>query len=146
MPLIHVYVPEGVVDTRTKAELGQRLALSLLEIEKVPDSPTARAMSWVFWHEMPEGSWVVPDGAPAGSTPIRCLVEVVAPAGLLDAGQKEATIQRLTADLLTHGSIPDTIETRLRVWIVVREVPDGSWGVAGCVAPSSMILSGLRSQ
>ena len=79
-----------------------------------------------------------------GAGPPRCLIEVVAPAGLLDAGQKEAAIQRLTQEMLGGWSAGDSIETRVRTWVVVREVPEGSWGVAGCVAPSAVILSGLR--
>ena len=142
MPLIHLYVPEGLVTAQAKRAIGERLAVALLDVERIPDSPAARAMSWIFWHDMPEDCWMVPGTEGAG--PPRCLIEVVAPAGLLDAGQKEAAIQRLTQEVLGGWGAGDSIETRVRTWVVVREVPEGSWGVAGCVAPSAMILSGLR--
>jgi phenylpyruvate tautomerase PptA (4-oxalocrotonate tautomerase family) len=140
MPLLHVYVPHGLLDSRTKSELAERLTTTLLEVERIPNSPAARAMSWIFWHEMPNGTWCVSSSDPAQA---RCLVEVVAPLGFLDAKQKQAAISRLTADVASHWGAPDTIESRLRIWIIIREVPEGSWGVAGHVAPSAVMMSGL---
>src|SRR5262245_23301134 len=101
-------------------------------------------MSWIFWHDMPEACWMVPgtaaptsqarrhappprgvSGGPRppdedGAGPPRCLIEIVAPAGLLDAGQKEAAIQRLTQEVLGGWAAGDSIETRVRTWVVVR--------------------------
>jgi phenylpyruvate tautomerase PptA (4-oxalocrotonate tautomerase family) len=140
VPLLHVYVPKGLVAPETRRALGVKMTTTLLEVERIPDNEAARAMSWVLWHEMAEVAWIVPGLDP--STP-RCLVEVIAPSGLLDASQKEAAVQRLTADIVAAWSAPDSMEARLRVWVIVRDVPDGSWGVAGFIAPSAVIKSGL---
>jgi phenylpyruvate tautomerase PptA (4-oxalocrotonate tautomerase family) len=73
----------------------------------------------------------------------RCLVEVVAPDGLLRADQKATLVRRLTEDIASVCPDFAPMEAKLRIWIVVRDVPDGSWGVAGFIASASVIKSGL---
>ncbi len=126
MPMIQVTLPEGVLTDQTRADLQQTLAATLLTWEGAPDTAFFRAQAWCLVNEVPAGAFVTAeDGAP------RFRVDVTVPAGALSERRKAGLVEQVTADIATAAGLGDA--DRLRVWVLIHEQPDGTWGAAGAI-------------
>ena len=54
------------------------------------------------------------------------MVEVTVPDGALSDRRKAGLVEEVTGDVLEATGWGD--EAALRVWVLIREVPDGNWG------------------
>jgi len=55
MPILHVYVTEGLLNTEQKGRLFEGLTQAVLRGEGAPDNPKTRSVTWVFLHELKKG-------------------------------------------------------------------------------------------
>jgi phenylpyruvate tautomerase PptA (4-oxalocrotonate tautomerase family) len=96
MPMIEMYVPEGVLDEETRRTLHERVGRQVLEVEGADydETPAARALTWMFITELPAGSWSV-GGELVGSEQPRFLTRVSVPPGSLDDERRAEVVARV---------------------------------------------------
>ena len=126
MPMIRLTVPSGALTEEGRASVQRDLAAVLLRWEGAPDTAFFRAQAWSYLVELPEGAQTTAeDDAP------RFLVEVTVPQGALSERCKAGLVEDATKTVLgAAGLSPDEV---LRVWVLVHEQADGTWGAGGSV-------------
>jgi phenylpyruvate tautomerase PptA (4-oxalocrotonate tautomerase family) len=128
MPIIDLTYPEGALTPDTRAELVDELTTVLLRAERAPDTEFFRNVTWVYVHELPEGG-VLAAGKPVAAPTFR--VEVTTPEGALSDRRRKELVAEATRAVREAAAIPE--EEALRVWVLCREIDEGSWGAAGHV-------------
>ena len=85
-----------------------------------------RAQAWSHLVELPEGAQTT-----AEDDEPRFLVDVTVPQGALSERRKAGLVEEATKTVLGAAGLgPDDA---LRVWVLVHEQPDGTWGAGGAV-------------
>ncbi len=134
MPLIDLELPADAVPARAGA-LVDELTVSLLRARGVPDTPASRAQVWTFLRSAD----LFVGGTPAAEP--RYVVRVaVVQGGVTDPG-RERMVAEMTASVVRHTDLDEAEADR--VWVLVEEVADGSWGAGGRIvrlADSQAIL------
>ncbi|MDL2078388.1 tautomerase family protein [Streptomyces sp. GXMU-J15] len=126
MPMIRLTVPAGSLTDEGRRTVQQDLARALLKWEGAPDTAFFRAQAWSFLAELREGAQVTAeDAAP------RFLVEATVPQGALSERRKAGLVKDATRVVLHAAGLGE--EEALRVWVLVHEQPDGTWGAGGAV-------------
>ncbi|MEU9213478.1 tautomerase family protein [Streptomyces sp. NPDC048415] len=126
MPMIRLTVPTGSLTEEGRTTIQRDLAAVLLRWEGAPDTAFFRAQAWSYLTELPEGAQTTAeDDAP------RFLVEVTVPQGALSERRKAGLVQDATKTVLTAAGLAQ--DDALRVWVLVHEQPDGTWGAGGSV-------------
>ncbi|MFG3550927.1 4-oxalocrotonate tautomerase family protein [Streptomyces sp. NPDC047725] len=126
MPMIRLTVPTGALTDQGRARVQQDLAAVLLRWEGAPDTAFFRAQAWSYVTELPEGAQkTAEDDAP------RFLVEVTVPQRALSERRKAGLVEEATATVLSAAGLP--ADQALRVWVLVHEQPEGTWGAGGSV-------------
>jgi phenylpyruvate tautomerase PptA (4-oxalocrotonate tautomerase family) len=139
MPMIQLTVPAGVLPVEERRKLQNALAATLLRWEGAPDTAFFRAQAWSRVDEVPEGAF----GALEDDLP-RFRVDVTVPAGALSDRRKQGLITEVTADVLAAAGLGEA--DGLRVWVLVHEQPEGTWGAAGQVVRFSELAALAREQ
>ncbi|MGW0460243.1 tautomerase family protein [Streptomyces tendae] len=139
MPMIRLTIPTGALTDEGRATIQRNLAAVLLRWEGAPDTPFFRAQAWSLLTELPEGALVTAeDDAP------RLLVEVTVPQGALSERRKAGLVEEATSTVLAAaGLAPDE---GLRVWVLVHEQPDGTWGAGGSVIRYADLINLAKGQ
>ncbi|MFJ3305897.1 4-oxalocrotonate tautomerase [Streptomyces sp. NPDC086549] len=126
MPMIRLTVPAGALTEEGRTTVRRELAAVLLRWEGAPDTPFFRAQAWSYLVELPEGAQTTAeDDAP------RFLVEVTVPEGALSERRRAGLVGDATAAVLAAAGLGQG--DSLRVWVLVHEQPDGTWGAGGSV-------------
>lgn len=126
MPMIRLTVPVGALTEEGRATVQRDLAAVLLRWEGAPDTAFFRAQAWSYLVELPDGTQTTAeDDAP------RLLVEVTVPQGALSERRKTGLVEDATKTVLAAAGL--TADDALRVWVLVDEQPDGTWGAGGSV-------------
>jgi phenylpyruvate tautomerase PptA (4-oxalocrotonate tautomerase family) len=124
MPKIQLTVPAGALTAEAHRDLQKSLAATLMRWEGVPDTPFFRASAWSYVIELPEGAQAtVEDHEP------RFLVEATVPQGALSQGHKEGLVREVTKLVLEAAGLAES--DGLRVWVLIHEQAEGSWGIGG---------------
>jgi len=124
MPQIQLTAPAGALTDEGRATIQKTLAGVLLKWEGAPDSTFFRAQAWSYLHELPAGAQVT-----AEDDQPRFRVDVTVPAGALSDRRKSGLVEEATQAVLAAAGL-DAGEA-LRVWVLVNEQPDGTWGAGG---------------
>lgn len=126
MPMIRLTVPSGSLTEEGRRTVQRDLAAVLLRWEGAPDTAFFRAQAWSYLVELPEGAQTTAeDDVP------RFLVEVTVPQGALSERRKAGLVQDATRTVLAAAGLSE--DEVLRVWVLVQEQPDGTWGAGGSV-------------
>ncbi|MFF3849771.1 4-oxalocrotonate tautomerase [Streptomyces sp. NPDC002328] len=126
MPMIRLTAPAGALTERGRGSVQRELAAVLLRWEGAPDTAFFRAQAWSYLVELPEGAQTTAeDDAP------RFLVEVTVPQGALDEHRIAGLVEEATQTVLAAAGLG--ADGALRVWVLVHEQPDGTWGAGGSV-------------
>ncbi|MFH8294878.1 4-oxalocrotonate tautomerase family protein [Streptomyces sp. NPDC018059] len=126
MPMIRLTVPVGALTEEGRTTVQGDLAAVLLRWEGAPDTAFFRAQAWSYLVELPEcAQRTAEDDAP------RLLVEVTVPQGALSERRKTGLVEDATKTVLAAAGL--TADDALRVWVLVHEQPDGTWGAGGSV-------------
>ncbi len=126
MPMIRLTVPTGALTDQGRTTVQRDLAAVLLRWEGAPDTAFFRAQAWSYLVELPEGAQTT-----AGDDAPRFLVEVTVPQGALSERRKAGLVEEATKTVLAAAGLgPDDAP---RVWVLVHEQPDGTWGAGGSV-------------
>lgn len=124
MPKIQLTVPAGALTDEGRATVQADLARTLLKWEGAPDDDFFRSLSWSYLNELPAGAQIT-----AADTEARFLVDVTVPAGALDDERRAGLVKETTEVVLDAAGLePDQA---LRVWVLVHEQADGTWGAGG---------------
>lgn len=126
MPMIQLTLPTGVLTEQSRRELQKTLAATLLKWEGAPDTAFFRAQAWSRIEEVDGDRFgALEDDAP------RFLVDVSVPEGGLSQRRKEGLVREATGQVLAAAGLSDA--DALRVWVLIHEQPEGTWGAAGNV-------------
>lgn len=126
MPMIQLTVPTGVIDRAARRNLQRTLAATLLKWEGAPDTAFFRAQAWSRVDEVPgDGFAALEDDLP------RFRVDVTVPQGALSARRKEGLVKEVTDQVLAAAGL--AASDALRVWVLVHEQAEGTWGAAGAI-------------
>lgn len=126
MPMIRLTAPAGALTEQGRHGVRRDLAAVLLRWEGAPDTAFFRAQAWSYLVELPEGAQTT-----AEDTAPRFLVEVTVPQGALSERRRAGLVEEATQTVLSAAGLP--AEEALRVWVLVHEQPDGTWGAGGSV-------------
>ncbi|MEH1015916.1 tautomerase family protein [Micromonospora sp. CPCC 206060] len=124
MPKIQLTVPQGALTPEGRAGIQNELAMILLRWEGAPDTEFVRSIAWSYLHELPPGAQIT-----AQDDQPRFLVEATVPAGALSERRKAGLVADATAAVL--GAAGLTEAEAIRVWVLIHEQPEGTWGAAG---------------
>ncbi|MCI4039994.1 tautomerase family protein [Streptomyces sp. TRM75563] len=139
MPMIRLTIPTGALTDQGRATIQRDLAAVLLRWEGAPDTAFFRTQAWSYLTELPEGAQkTAEDDAP------RFLVEVTVPQGALSERRKAGLVEEATATVLSAAGLsPDQA---LRVWVLVHEQPEGTWGAGGSVVRYADLVALAKGQ
>ncbi|MCQ9130328.1 tautomerase family protein [Streptomyces hilarionis] len=126
MPMIQLTAPTGALTQEGRATVQRDLAAVLLRWEGAPDTAFFRAQAWSYVVEVPVGAQVT-----AEDDEPRFLVEVTVPQGALSERRKAGLVEDATHTVLAAAGLAPS--EALRVWVLVHEQPDGTWGAGGSV-------------
>ncbi|WP_406330784.1 4-oxalocrotonate tautomerase family protein [Streptomyces sp. NBC_00203] len=139
MPMIRLTAPAAALTEQGRQSIQRDLAAVLLRWEGAPDTPFFRAQAWSYLTELPEGAQITAeDDAP------RFLVDVTVPQGALSERRKAGLVEEATKTVLAAAGLgPDDA---LRVWVLVHEQPEGTWGAGGSVIRYADLVALAKGQ
>jgi phenylpyruvate tautomerase PptA (4-oxalocrotonate tautomerase family) len=126
MPMIDLTYPQGSIAPDAREGLLEELATKLLEAEKAPDTEFFRSITWVYANEIAADALAV-GGRPGGEPRFR--VQITVPDGALSDRRKGILVDSVNRAVLRAAGLEES--EGLRIWTLIREVPDGNWGAAG---------------
>ena len=130
MPQIELTVPRGALTDAALDDLMGKMTTTLLRWEGAPtDTPGAKEVSWGYVHEV-DPARTYHRGENAAGAPPRYRVEVTVPERALNAEKKNGLVADLTKLILAAEGTDDPAAA-MRVWVLVRDVPEGNWVGAG---------------
>ncbi|MFE4574746.1 tautomerase family protein [Streptomyces chartreusis] len=139
MPMIRLTAPAGALTEQGRGSVQRDLAAVLLRWEGAPDTAFFRAQAWSYLLELPTGAQTTAeDDAP------RFLVEVTVPQGALSERRKAGLVEEVTRTVLAAAGL--AAEEALRVWVLVHEQPDGTWGAGGSVIRHADLVALAKGQ
>ena len=140
MPMIRLTVPPGSLTEEGRKTVQRELAAVLLRWEGAPDTAFFRAQAWSYLVELPEGAQTTAeDDAP------RFLVEVTVPQGALSERRKAGLVEDATRTVLAAAGLSQAADA-LRVWVLVHDQPDGTWGAGGSVVRYTDLVALAKGQ
>jgi phenylpyruvate tautomerase PptA (4-oxalocrotonate tautomerase family) len=128
MPMIEITYPEGTLAPETRERLVEQVSLTLLKWEGAPDNETARSLAWAYVDERPAGAINV-GGRPPDEPRYR--IRLTVPEGALDDERRAGLVAEVTEQVLAAEGSPNELQHAARVWVIISEVADGSWGAGG---------------
>ena len=129
MPFVEVFATATREDQR--AAICERLVGEVMNAEGAQDSESARAISWLVWHDV--AAWSVGGRPPKASEPPRYVVRVSVPAGSMNDQKRSEMVTRVTTVLAEVDDDPDRMANEPVAWVDITEVPEGNWGALGRV-------------
>lgn len=126
MPMIELTVPASVLDDTTRRDLQKTLATTLLKWEGAPDTALFRAQAWCRIDEVSGDRFAaLQDDLP------RFRIDITVPEGGLSQRRKEGLVKEVTQQVVAAASLAPA--DALRVWVLIHEQPEGTWGAAGTI-------------
>lgn len=141
MPVFELTYPKGALAPEARAKLLEDLTTALLRAERAPDTEFFRNVTWSFVHELPADS-VLAAGRPVEKPTFK--VDVTTPQGALSDRRREELVDAATALIREAAGIPE--EEALRVWVLMHEVAEGSWGAGGHVIRFEQLREAAKAE
>lgn len=126
MPIMDLTYPAGTFTPEARTELVDTLTTVLLRAERAPDTEFFRNITWVYVHELPEGT-LFSAGQPVQQPTFR--LQVTVPQGALSERRKGELVSEAAKTIVSAAGIPES--EALRVWVLINEVPEGNWSAGG---------------
>lgn len=139
MPMIRLTVPSGALTEEGRTTVQRDLAAVLLRWEGAPDTAFFRAQAWSYLTELPEGAQTTAEDAEP-----RFLVEVTVPQGALSERRKAGLVEEATRAVLVAAGLAS--DQAGRVWVLVHEQADGTWGAGGSVVRYADLVALAKGQ
>ena len=141
MPVFEVTYPEGALSADARAKMLDDLTTALLRAERAPDTEFFRNVTWSYVHELPAGS-VNAAGRPVEAPTFK--IDVTTPQGALSDRRREELVAEATSIVREAAGIP--ADEALRVWVLMHEVAEGSWGAAGQVVQFEQLRATAKAE
>ena len=141
MPVFELTYPKGALEPEARAQLLEDLTTALLRAERAPDTEFFRNVTWSFVHELPTDS-VLAAGRPVEKPTFK--VDVTTPQGALSDRRREELVDTATRLVREAAGIPE--EEALRVWVLMHEVAEGSWGAGGHVIRFEQLREAAKAE
>jgi phenylpyruvate tautomerase PptA (4-oxalocrotonate tautomerase family) len=139
--MIELTVPAGALSPDARDALLEELAGKLLAREGAPDTAFFRSITWVYVNEIDPATLAI-GGRPGGEPRFR--VQVTVPEGALSESRKAGLVADVDAAIKRHAGLSD--EDGLRIWTLIRDVPEGNWGAAGQVVRYSQLVEFAKAE
>nr|WKF60234.1 hypothetical protein HUO10_004755 [Paraburkholderia busanensis] len=130
MPNIVARFPRNAFPDQHRETLVRLLNEAAAQAEQIPDDARKRFLCWIVIDEIAPGLWTC-GGIDVTEQVLPCMVRIDVPAGVLDAAAR-ARYVRLVHDALRTAA-PAAERRKLSTSVIVRDVPDGSWGANGAI-------------
>jgi phenylpyruvate tautomerase PptA (4-oxalocrotonate tautomerase family) len=134
MPLVRLTYPRGALAPAQKRRLAETLTQIVLDAEVDAVTDSGRMVTVVQFQEAAADDWAVGGelrSATSGA-PDHFIVDVIVLEGLLEGERRSAVHSRVAEAFRAVFEEDGGDPTRsLRVWILVQEIREGSWGAAG---------------
>lgn len=128
MPLIQLLLPTQSFSASQKQQFAKQATDILLQLEGMQNHPTAQNLSWVEFTEFaPENFFMA--GHSVDKPHYRIEVQVFQ--GTLNDAKKAELTRQLTELILKLENTDFNLLNAARVWVMIKEIPDGNWGGAG---------------
>jgi phenylpyruvate tautomerase PptA (4-oxalocrotonate tautomerase family) len=137
--MIQLTVPAEALTAEGREGVQRELANTLLRWERAPDTALFRSIAWSYLHELPAGAQTT-----AEDDEPRFRVDVTVPAGALSERRKAELVKEATAIVLDAAGLDES--DAMRVWVLIHEQPDGTWGAAGTIVRYSDLLALAQEQ
>ena len=141
MPVFELTYPKGALEPEARAQLLEDLTTALLRAERAPDTEFFRNVTWSFVHELPTDS-VLAAGRPVEKPTFK--VDVTTPQGALSDRRREELVDAATRLVREAAAIPE--QEALRVWVLMHEVAEGSWGAGGHVIRFEQLREAAKAE
>jgi phenylpyruvate tautomerase PptA (4-oxalocrotonate tautomerase family) len=141
MPIFEVTYTEGALSADARSTMMEELTTALLRAERAPDTDFFRSVTWSYVHELPAGS-VHAAGQPVAERTFK--IDVTTPQGALSDRRREELVAEATRIVREAAGIAE--EDALRVWVLMHEVAEGSWGAGGQVIRFEQLREIAKSQ
>lgn len=126
MPMIDLTLTRDALPTESRDRLVDDLLATLLRWERAPDNARSRSLAWAFVHVADS---VIVASSATGLPHYR--IRVTTPQGALDDERRAGLVADVTELVLRAEGSPVTAEHGFRVWVLLDEVAEGSWGAEG---------------
>ena len=141
MPVFELTYPKGALEPEARAQLLDDLTTAVLRAERAPDTEFFRNVTWSFVHELPTDS-VLAAGRPVEKPTFK--IDVTTPQGALSDRRREELVDAATRLVREAAGIPE--EEALRVWVLMHEVAEGSWGAGGHVIRFEQLREAAKAE
>jgi phenylpyruvate tautomerase PptA (4-oxalocrotonate tautomerase family) len=141
MPVFELTYPEGALAPDVRTKLIDDLTTALLRAERAPDTEFFRNVTWSYVHELPHGD-VNAAGRPVDKPTFK--LDVTTPQGALSDRRRAELVDEATALVRAAADIPE--DEALRVWVLMHEVAEGSWGAGGHVIRFEQLREAARAE
>lgn len=141
MPMIELTAPAGAIDPDARDALLDELAGRLLHWEGAPDTDFFRANTWVYFNEVPADALFI-GGRPGGEARIR--VDVTTPEGALSQRRRAGLVADVHAAVSRAAEM--TPEEGFRIWVLCREIAEGSWGAGGGIIEFQALRAASKAE
>jgi phenylpyruvate tautomerase PptA (4-oxalocrotonate tautomerase family) len=130
MPMVDLYYPSGSLTQDAKDKLLAGLSATCLKWEGIDINDGSQSVAWVYLHEIPREN-IAAGGKPLAQAVYRVHVNVMV--GFIDYERIEGMAEEVTRAVVEADGTAGTGEGR--VFVIVNEVPSGTWAVDGKVWP-----------
>ena len=141
MPVFEITYPQGALEPDVRTQLVDDLTTTLLRAERAPDTQFFRDVTWAYVHEVP-GEHVLAAGRPVDKPTFK--IDVTTPEGALSDRRREEFVIEATRLVREAAGIPE--EEALRVFVLMHEVAEGSWGAGGGVVRFQALREMAKAQ
>jgi phenylpyruvate tautomerase PptA (4-oxalocrotonate tautomerase family) len=140
MPRLDLTITADVLGEDEKQQLMRDLGAALLRAEGAPDTAFFRSITWAHLHELPAEAIQTPDG-PAEP---HAVIDVSVPDGALNEKRKASLVEETTKLILDATGWGD--DAGVRVWTLIRDVPEGNWGAAGQIVHFEQLRAAAKAE
>jgi len=141
VPVFEITYPQGALEPDAKARMLDELTTAILHAERAPDTDFFRGVTWGYVNELPEGN-IVAAGRPVEKPTFR--LDLTTPEGALSDRRREEFVVEATRIVREAAGIPE--EEALRVFVMMHEIAEGSWGAAGNVVRFQQLREAAKAQ
>lgn len=141
MPIFEISYPEGALEPDARAKLMEDLTTALLRAERAPDTDFFRSVTWGYVYEQPADS-VLAAGRPVQKPTFK--IDVTTPEGALSDRRREEFVVEATRLVREAAGISE--EDALRVFVLMHEVAEGSWGAGGHVIRFEQLREAAKAE
>jgi phenylpyruvate tautomerase PptA (4-oxalocrotonate tautomerase family) len=140
MPKLDLTIPADTLASEARQGLARDLGAALLRWEGAPDTEFFRSITWVHVHELSADAIQTPDG----TAEPHAVIDVSVPDGALSERRKAGLVEEATKLVLdATGWGP---EAGIRVWVLIHDVPEGSWGAGGQVVHFEQLRAAAKAE